>query len=84
MAFEYKPRTRTEYVVRVDANRKGTLTEIYRGANRKRAEEICNFWDERVNSYLEVIHPPRGYYEQAMDKFDALKRYIETGGNSDG
>lgn len=54
----------------------GSMVILYTGGDYNRAVEVCNFWDERQNTWLHTDAPAMDALSVAMRKFDALERYI--------
>ena len=71
--WEYKPR---EFRYEVFTVMRGTGNHIYvyRGDNRDEAVRVCNFWDEKQDTYFNDVRQsgaqPSTPLEIAMTKFD--------------
>lgn len=61
------------YIVQIESTT--GRTTVYCGPNYSEAERICNFWDERVNTYFRDLQLERAL-ETPLDR--ALRRFYEA------
>lgn len=76
MGFTYtEPRG---YVVETTFDHGQSWHEIYRGTDRDRAAEVCNFWDERQDTtFTDLSVVPMDAASVAQRKLDALLAYLD-------
>ena len=76
MTFNFVDGPEVVYTVMTEFRRGDDAVDIYKGTNYNRAVEMCNYWDEKQNTWLHVERLPMDALSVAMRKFDALEAYI--------